>query len=86
MTALIGCHCEERSDKAISAGLSSRRRCAMAILFRSTPAATARWRPLLGALMPEHEIRCWPDIGDKARIDYALVWQPDPGLLASLPT
>jgi glyoxylate/hydroxypyruvate reductase A len=57
----------------------------MAILFRSTPAAAARWRPLLGALMPEHEIRYSPDIGDKAAIDYALVWQPDPGLLASLP-
>ncbi|HVB17364.1 MAG TPA: glyoxylate/hydroxypyruvate reductase A [Stellaceae bacterium] len=57
----------------------------MAILFRSTPAATARWRPLLGALLPEQEIRYWPEIGDKAAIDYALVWQPEPGLLASLP-
>jgi glyoxylate/hydroxypyruvate reductase A len=57
----------------------------MAILFRSTPAATLRWRPLLGRLMPEHEIRYWPEIGDTAAIDYALVWQPEPGLLASLP-
>ena len=57
----------------------------MAVLFRSTPAATERWRPLLAALLPEHEIRYWPDIGDKAAIDYALVWQPEPGLLASLP-
>jgi glyoxylate/hydroxypyruvate reductase len=57
----------------------------MAILFRSTPAATARWRLLLGALLPEHEIRYWPDIGDRAAIDYALVWQPEPGLLAGLP-
>jgi len=57
----------------------------MAILFRSTPAATARWRPLLGALLPEHEIRFWPEIGDKATIEYALVWHPPAGLLASLP-
>src|SRR6266851_3774674 len=57
----------------------------MAILFRSTPAATDRWRPLLQALMPEQEIRYWPDIGDRATIDYALVWQPEPGLLAALP-
>ena len=57
----------------------------MAILFRSTPAATARWRPLLGALLPEHEIRYWPEIGNKADIEYALVWYPEPGLLASLP-
>src|SRR6266567_7511854 len=57
----------------------------MAILFRSTPAATERWRLLLAHLMPEHEIRYWPELGDKAAIDYALVWQPEPGLLASLP-
>src|SRR5678815_367008 len=57
----------------------------MAILFRSSAAATARWRPLLGALLPDHEIRFWPEVGDKAAIEYALVWHPPPGLLASLP-
>jgi glyoxylate/hydroxypyruvate reductase A len=57
----------------------------MAILFRSTPAAEARWRPLLSHLMPMHEFRFWPEIGDPAAIDYALVWNPEPGLLASLP-
>ena len=57
----------------------------MAILFRSTPAATGRWRPLLGELLSEHEIRYWPEIGDKAAIEYALVWQPEAGLLGSLP-
>jgi glyoxylate/hydroxypyruvate reductase len=57
----------------------------MAILFRSTPAATARWRPLLADLLPEHEIRYWPDIGDRNAIDCALVWHPEPGLLATLP-
>jgi glyoxylate/hydroxypyruvate reductase A len=57
----------------------------MAILFRSTPAATARWRPLLARLMPGREIRFWPEIGDPAGIEYALVWQPEPGLLARLP-
>ena len=57
----------------------------MAILFRSTKAATARWRPLLAELLPEHEIRYWPEIGDPNAIDYALVWHPEPGLLAALP-
>src|SRR5436190_18576216 len=56
----------------------------MAILFRSTPAATARWRPLLRELMPEHEFRFWPEVGDPAAIEYAMVWQPPAGLLASL--
>src|SRR3954465_7496675 len=57
----------------------------MAILFRSTPAATARWRPLLAELLPEHEIRYWPEIGDRSSIHYALVWPPEPGMLATMP-
>lgn len=57
----------------------------MAILFRSTPASEARWRPHLSRLMPQYEFRFWPEIGDRAVIDYALVWNPEPGLLASLP-
>lgn len=57
----------------------------MAILFRSTSAAEARWRPLLARLMPEHEFRFGSDIGDRAEIGYALVWNPEPGLLTSLP-
>jgi glyoxylate/hydroxypyruvate reductase A len=57
----------------------------MAILFKSTPAAQARWRPYLTTAWPERELRYWPEVGDKAAIDYALVWHPDPGLLASLP-
>ena len=57
----------------------------MAILFRSTPAATSRWRPLLADLLPGHEIRYWPEIGDRNAIEYALVWHPEPGLLATLP-
>ena len=35
--------------------------------------------------MPELDVRIWPEIGDPADIDYALVWRPEPGLLASLP-
>jgi glyoxylate/hydroxypyruvate reductase len=57
----------------------------MAILFKSTPAAQARWRPYLTAAWPRRDVRYWPEIGDKAAIDYALVWHPEPGLLASLP-
>lgn len=57
----------------------------MAILFKTTAAALARWRPHLPAAFPDHDIRYWPDTGDKAAIDYALVWHPEPGLLASLP-
>ena len=58
---------------------------AMVLLFRSSVDSTARWRTQIGGLMPELEIRVWPEIGDPADIDYALVWRPEPGLLASLP-
>jgi glyoxylate/hydroxypyruvate reductase A len=57
----------------------------MALLFRSSVDSEARWRPQLTRLMPELEVRVWPGIGDAAEIDYALVWRPEPGLLASLP-
>ena len=57
----------------------------MALLFRSSIDSEARWKPQLAQLMPELEVRIWPEIGDPAEIDYALVWRPEPGLLASLP-
>jgi len=57
----------------------------MALLFRSSVDSEARWEPQLARLMPELEVRIWPEIGDPAEIDYALVWCPEPGLLASLP-
>jgi len=57
----------------------------VAILFKTTPAAMTRWRPHLAAVLPQREIRFWPEIGDKSAIDCALVWHPEPGLLASLP-
>jgi len=57
----------------------------VAILFKSTAAATARWRPYLTAAWPDRDLRFWPETGDKAAIDYALVWHPEPGLLSSLP-
>ena len=57
----------------------------MAILFKTTTAAMARWRPYLATAFPGREVRVWPEIGDKTAIDYALVWHPEPGMLASLP-
>jgi len=56
----------------------------MALLFSSTVDSAARWLSELARLRPELEVRAWPEIGDPAQIDYALVWRPEPGLLASL--
>jgi len=57
----------------------------MALLFRSTVDSATRWRDQLTRLTEELDIRVWPEIGDPADIDYALVWRPEPGFLASLP-
>src|SRR6516164_9088891 len=57
----------------------------MALLFRSTVDSAARWRAQLTRLTQQLDIRVWPEIGNPAEIDYALVWRPEPGFLASLP-
>src|SRR6516164_5064677 len=57
----------------------------MALLFRSTVDSAARWRAQLTRLTEQLDIRVWPEIGNPAEIDYALVWRPEPGFLASLP-
>lgn len=58
---------------------------AMALLFRSSVDSAARWQSELVRLSPELDTRIWPEFGDPSEIDYALVWRPEPGLLASLP-
>jgi glyoxylate/hydroxypyruvate reductase len=57
----------------------------MALLFCSSVDSSARWLAQLERLSAMIEIRVWPEIGDPAEIDYALVWRPATGLLASLP-
>jgi glyoxylate/hydroxypyruvate reductase A len=57
----------------------------MALLFCSTVDSAARWQVQLARLSTAIEVRIWPEIGDPAEIEYALVWRPAPGLLASLP-
>jgi glyoxylate/hydroxypyruvate reductase len=57
----------------------------MALLFYSSVDSALRWRSELARLAADLEVRVWPDIGDPDEIDYALVWRPPPGLLASLP-
>jgi glyoxylate/hydroxypyruvate reductase A len=39
----------------------------------------------LTAALPGRDIRFFPELGDPAAIDTALVWQPEPGLLSGLP-
>ena len=57
----------------------------MALLFKSDIDRPDSWIPALRTALPDMEVRKWPDVGDPAEIDYALVWQPPEGFLASLP-
>jgi glyoxylate/hydroxypyruvate reductase A len=58
----------------------------MTVLLFSSPEDPAElWVPALRAALPEVEVRVAPEVGNPAEIDYALVWKPKPGFLASLP-
>ena len=57
----------------------------MALLFRSTVDRAAPWVEALHAIDPTLDIRVWPDIGDPAEIDFALVWHPVKGDLKRYP-
>ena len=53
----------------------------MALIFRSEIDPAEWWREELGRQIPDLEFRLWPDIGDPAEVEFALVWEPDPGSL-----
>lgn len=57
----------------------------MTLLFKTDIERHDTWLPALRKHLQGREVRLWPDIGNKADIEYALVWQPPPGFLASLP-
>lgn len=57
----------------------------MALLIYSQIHPVADWHDAIAALAPDLDIRVWPEIGNPADIDVALVWKPPPGLLQGLP-
>ena len=57
----------------------------MALVFLSPNDDPGIWIRTLTALMPELDIRVWPDIGPVTDIDVALVWKPPPGELQRFP-
>lgn len=56
---------------------------ALLVAFKGLP--EEKWAKPLAAELPGLDVRCWPDIGPREDISYALVWKPEPGLLKSLP-
>jgi glyoxylate/hydroxypyruvate reductase A len=57
----------------------------MALLFYSLDDDADAWGRELRRHLPELDYRVWPEMGEPAGIDAALVWKPPPGLLRSLP-
>lgn len=57
----------------------------MALLFLSPDDPADAWRAELQARIPDLDVRIWPEVGDPAEIDVALVWRPPPGELTRYP-
>lgn len=57
----------------------------MAVVVRLGNARAEWWRDALEKLLPGVEVRLWENAGDKAEIDYAVVWKPPPGGLKTFP-
>jgi glyoxylate/hydroxypyruvate reductase A len=57
----------------------------MALLFISKVDSPEDWTRAFGKLMPELEVRVWPEAGNKADIEVALVWRPPSEALLDLP-
>lgn len=57
----------------------------MVVLFLSSVDSASEWAAELGQHLSGLEVRVWPELGDPAAIDAALVWRPPPGLLERLP-
>ena len=57
----------------------------MTLLFKCDHTDPGPWLAALAEHLPEREIRVFPEVGAPEDIDYALVYEPPPGLLASLP-
>jgi glyoxylate/hydroxypyruvate reductase A len=57
----------------------------MAVIFHCPWENADVWQDALAAEMPDEDIRRWPDAGDPADIDFAVVWQLPDGVLQSFP-
>lgn len=57
----------------------------MALVVRVGNARAQWWREKLQSLLPDIDCRDWEDPGDKADIEYAVVWRPPPGGLKTFP-
>lgn len=57
----------------------------MALLYKGDSGRIDFWQNAFRTQRPELEVRLYPELGRPEEINYALLWQPPPGLLATLP-
>ena len=43
------------------------------------------WRACFAEVAPGLDVRFWDEMGDPGEVDFALVWDPEPGRLAAMP-
>ncbi len=57
----------------------------MSVLFYSEGDNPEPWRQAFAAAFPQMPFEIWPNVQDVNAVHYALVWNPPPGLLKTLP-
>lgn len=57
----------------------------MAILFQSEFDNPEDWQGALARLLPDQDVRTWPEAGAPEEIEFAIVWAPQPGELKRYP-
>jgi glyoxylate/hydroxypyruvate reductase A len=55
------------------------------VLFISEWSDPEAWRQALARHVPDLDLRVWPDVGDPADVEFALVWQAPPRFYDDLP-
>ncbi len=57
----------------------------MAILFKASADNAELWRREIAARIPDLPFRIWPDVGDPAQVEFALLFRAEPGMLGQFP-
>jgi len=57
----------------------------LAILFYCPWDNSDQWLAALQSALPEDDFRVWPDVGNREDVDFAMVWNIQPGILAGFP-
>jgi glyoxylate/hydroxypyruvate reductase len=55
------------------------------LVYKANLERGREWQEILAQDAPEVEFRFWPNAGDPARVEYAVVWEPPPKLIESFP-